>query len=164
MRLWHKDLIPVLPDKQLLGQWRECCAIAKNIAEKGTPNHLLVNKIMDYSIGHFYIYSEFVYLQMLRRGFRCNFGKFHNLIMRYTNNNVFQVFHLDDIFADWHNDRYYVQCFFNLQEKYDCGGISKDEWEKIHNALIERCLKRKDWTFKCDDFPGQISAVEVQLQ
>ena len=37
MRLWHKDLIYVLPRQQLLGQWRECCLIAKNIAEKGTP-------------------------------------------------------------------------------------------------------------------------------
>ena len=48
MRLWHKDLIDVLPNGQLLGQWRECCAIARNIKAKGTPNHLLVNKIMDY--------------------------------------------------------------------------------------------------------------------
>lgn len=28
MRLWHKDLIPALPRKQLLGQWRELCAIS----------------------------------------------------------------------------------------------------------------------------------------
>ena len=35
MRLWHKDLIDSLPRKQLLGQWRECCAIIKNIKEKG---------------------------------------------------------------------------------------------------------------------------------
>jgi uncharacterized protein (TIGR02328 family) len=34
MRLWHKDLISVLPRQQLLGQWRECCLIARNIAEK----------------------------------------------------------------------------------------------------------------------------------
>ena len=34
MRLWYKYLIGVLPQKQLLGQWRECCLIAKNIAEK----------------------------------------------------------------------------------------------------------------------------------
>ena len=47
MRLWHKDLIPVLPRQQLIGQWRECCLIAKQISEKGTPNHILVNKIMD---------------------------------------------------------------------------------------------------------------------
>ena len=46
MRLWHKDLIPALPRKQLLAQWRECCAIASNIAKKGTPNHILVNKVL----------------------------------------------------------------------------------------------------------------------
>ena len=50
MRLWHKDLISCLPRLQLIGQWRECCLIAKNIAEKGTPNHLLVNKIISYPI------------------------------------------------------------------------------------------------------------------
>lgn len=46
----------------------------------------------------------------------------------------------------------------------NCGGITRERWENIHNALIERCLERKDWAFKCDDFPGEISAVEVQLQ
>ena len=50
MRLWHKDLIPVLPRQQLLSQWRECCCIARNIVENGTPNHILVNKILDYPI------------------------------------------------------------------------------------------------------------------
>ena len=48
MRCWHKDLISVLPKQQLLGQWRECCLIAKNIAEQGTPNHILVNRIFNY--------------------------------------------------------------------------------------------------------------------
>ena len=48
MRLWCKDLIPYLPKLQLLSQWRECCAICSNIANKGTSNHILVNKIMNY--------------------------------------------------------------------------------------------------------------------
>ena len=29
MRLWHKDLIEVLPRQQLLGQWRELNSIFK---------------------------------------------------------------------------------------------------------------------------------------
>ena len=58
MRLWHKDLIPFLPRMQILGQWRECCLIAKSISENGTPNHILVNKIMDYPIEHFYRYTS----------------------------------------------------------------------------------------------------------
>ena len=34
MRLWHKDLITVLPRQQLIGQWRECCSIAKKLAKE----------------------------------------------------------------------------------------------------------------------------------
>lgn len=31
MRMWHKSLIDVLPDKQLIAQWRELCAIVGSI-------------------------------------------------------------------------------------------------------------------------------------
>ena len=27
MRLWHEQLIPILPKNQLLGQHRECCPL-----------------------------------------------------------------------------------------------------------------------------------------
>ena len=30
MRLWHEQLIPLLPKNQLLGQHRECCALRGN--------------------------------------------------------------------------------------------------------------------------------------
>ena len=39
--------------KQLIAQWRECSAIAGNIVKLGFPNHILVNKIMDYDIDEF---------------------------------------------------------------------------------------------------------------
>ena len=29
MRLWHYDLISVLPNKMLVSQWRECIAIKR---------------------------------------------------------------------------------------------------------------------------------------
>ena len=48
MRLWHKDLIPVLPRQQLLSQWREVCGIARDINAEGTHNHLLVNRVSNY--------------------------------------------------------------------------------------------------------------------
>lgn len=35
MRLWHYDLLDVLPRQQLCSQLRECVAIAKDIYEKG---------------------------------------------------------------------------------------------------------------------------------
>lgn len=35
MRLWHQDIIELLPRQQLLGQHRECCALRGNGC---TPN------------------------------------------------------------------------------------------------------------------------------
>lgn len=31
-----------------------------------------------------------------------------------------------------HNIRYLRQCYYNLQEKYDRGIITEEEWSKIH--------------------------------
>ena len=33
-----------------------------------------------------------------------------------------------------HNQRYLKQCFYNLQEKYDRGIISEEEYKKIRNV------------------------------
>ena len=129
MRLWHKDLIPVLPRRQLLGQWRECCMIAKNISEHGTPNHLLVNKIMDYPISDFFHYGLLVESEMIRRGYDCDFQRFAqhfdhpSLISTYFDSRL--------LYPDWHNLRYLRQCFSNLQEKFDCGGIPVGEWATL---------------------------------
>lgn len=130
MRLWHKDLIPVLPRQQLLGQWRECCAIAKRMHFNGTPGHILVNRVADFPIEHFIAYTTLVKDEMKNRGYK------------YDTKRITDWIHWDaffirrsDIFNDWHNDRYLKQCYYNLQEKYDCGGISKEEWEKIENSV-----------------------------
>ena len=72
MRLWHKDLIPVLPRRQLLSQWRECCAIAGEINKCGSPRSPLTRKIMDYPIEHFVIYSRCVIQEMTFRGYKVN--------------------------------------------------------------------------------------------
>jgi len=133
MRLWHKDLIRILPRQQLLSQWRECCCIARNITENGTPNHLLVNKILDYPAAHFNVYAIAVYDEMKRRGYKCDFDKFRRW---WCNRN--RDWELREIFPDWHNERYLRQCYYNLQEKYDCGGISEEEWNKLYNYFANR--------------------------
>lgn len=131
MRLWHRDLLPVLPRQQLLSQWRECCCIAKNIADNGTPNHILVNKIMCYSMDDFWNYTRLVTEEMRRRGYKVNIDNFTKHYYKFghplpdPNNKPF---------VGWHNDRYLQQCLFNLQEKFDCGGIPHDEWTKICRA------------------------------
>ena len=133
MRLWHKDLLSVLPRQQLLGQWRECCCIAKNIAEKGTPNHILVNRIMDYPIDHFYRFCVSVKSEMQKRNYKCDWTK----VRKYFPKESYKYVLKDDVFKSWHNDRYYIQCYYNLQEKYDCNGITDEEWDLIHNELMD---------------------------
>ena len=139
MRLWHKDLIEVLPRQQLVAQWRECCAIAKSIAEKGSPNHILVNKIMDYPITHFNTYVSYILHEMENRGYKCskiamdNYLK--NLESRYDYHDLELIVPYPDLFKDWHNERYLKQCVHNLQEKFDCGGITNLEWRKIVDKL-----------------------------
>ena len=135
MRLWHKDLIDALPDKQLKGQWRECCAIAKRIKEKETPNHILVNRIMDYPPEDFIIYAYMVYAEMFHRGYICYFETF----LRYYSASELRGIDYTDtsqstinrIFYNWHNEDYMDECYYNLREKYHCGGISDDEWARI---------------------------------
>lgn len=131
MRLWHKDLIKYLPSQQLRGQWRELHLIAKQIAEKGSPNHILVNPIMKYPIEHFYAYCWLVYHEMLLRGYSASMDKLTE-DLKDCNGNFNNYIYMKDIFKEWHNDRYLNQCLMNLQEKYDRGGIKDEEWRKIY--------------------------------
>ena len=42
---------------------------------------------------------------------------------------------------EWHNERYLDQCYYNLQEKFDCNGISEEEWNILNKKYFE--LKEK---------------------
>lgn len=138
MRLWHKDLIPVLPKRQLLSQWRECCAICSSIAKKRTPNHILVNKVLS-SRGDFYAYTQRVLEEMSRRGYKVSTDSQERFDIHFNNT----AFMFDEnsthfnIYPYWHNERYLRQCLYNLQEKYDCGGIPEDEWQTIESKFGE---------------------------
>ena len=131
MRLWHYRLLPYLPRLQLVSQWRECCCIAKSITEKGTPNHILVNKIMDYPIEHFIAYTTLIRNEMRNRGYKCDTSKFKKWMPDWD------AFTIDfgEIFYDWHNDIYLRQSLYNLEEKAICGGIPADEWQRIYDKF-----------------------------
>ena len=128
MRLWHKDMIEVLPRKQLLGQYRECCLIAKEISENGKINHILVNYVNNFRKYDLIAYTLLVAEEMKRRGYKCNLEKFTKYFNEYA---LEFIPKREEIFRDKHNYRYLKQCYYNLQEKFDCGGIPCDEWENI---------------------------------
>ena len=126
MRLWHKDLIEVLPRQQLLGQWRELNSIYKK-----QDKHILINFIYDYDITDIIWYSTLVYDEMIRRGYKCdtkNFERRYKMSMRLAKCVPIPY---GAIFKNKMNERYLKQCLYNLQEKYDCGGITQEEWQLI---------------------------------
>lgn len=142
MRLWHRDLIPYLPKMQLMGQWRELCCIASNLASQHTPNHILVNPILDYSPDHFEAYCNLIIHELIKHNINIHEPTLHELKDNVRSWRLYLKQELpfdyidvdwtldlgEPIYFDWHNDRYLKQCYYNLEEKYDRGGIPNDEW------------------------------------
>ena len=140
MRLWHYKLLPVLPRQQLLGQWRECCLIAKSIHDKGTPNHILVNPIMNYPIDHFIEYQVRVAVELKMRGYNVDPSKFIDYLYGDNKPEKKPYIPIYNLFPGWHTDEYYKQCYYNLEEKHDRGGITDEEWQLIK--------ENRDWMVK----------------
>lgn len=142
MRLWHYELLPHLPDKQVLSQWRECCSIAKVINDNGTPNHMLVNKVLEYPAEYFRTYCRMVCTELEDRGWTIGPTVYERLMDRIDE--AEQKGYFDEsnktelIFENWHNERYLYQCFYNLQEKYDCGGIPERQWNDLNDYMMKR--------------------------
>ena len=137
MRIWHWKLIPALPREQLVAAWRELSAIAGNLTTKGTPNHILVNKVLDYPREHFISYALYVRQEMTRRGYRTMDSVWDKIYCtRETDYGEIEFIPLEDLFPGWHNDRYLEQCYFNLEEKYDCGGVAQEWFEKVQNIYF----------------------------
>ncbi len=128
MRLWHKALIQYLPSLQLRGQYREVFLVATLLRRDGTPNHLLVNKVQEYPLTHLAAYLRAVTTEMEKRQLKYDKTKVADL---YSFLGDPAAVPFEDIFKDWHNDRYLRQCLYNLQEKADCGRPTSEEWASI---------------------------------
>lgn len=128
MRLWHNSLISVLPREQLVSQWRECSSIAGAIQKNGTPNHILVNFVLDYDYDHFISYAYYVRAEMTKRGYRTMDSVWNKIVALKPH---YSILPLDEVYKKKMNQEYYIICFCNLEEKYLCGGIKQEEWDKI---------------------------------
>lgn len=139
MRLWSYQLLPCLPNKMLVSQWRECVAIMRQW-KKGSLKHRLVSYVMNYDKDYFLSYVFKVVSELVNRGINFN-GKIYNEIRDFC----WQGQSYDElIYYPEHNERYLKQCYYNLQEKYDRGIIRDEEWEKIEKTYWE--VKRDDYS------------------
>ena len=55
---------------------------------------------------------------------------------QYRSNDLFFM-PIEKVFDGWHNERYLLQCLYNLQEKHDCGAIPDEEWKILTNKYPE---------------------------
>ena len=112
MRLWHVDILDLLPDLQLLAQKREVDLIWKDIKQGRKTNHILINYIWEYEDFTDRVKSYYILLEKAfdKRGF-----KFKNNCFEYGKAYIIY----ENPFPMQHNDRYLLQNFLNLQEKFD---------------------------------------------
>lgn len=135
MRLWHTKLITVLPQKQLVAQWRELSAIAGSIQKNGTPNHMLVNFVLDYDFDHFISYAFEIRKEMTKRNMKTMDSAWDKIVSLKPN---YQLIELKDIYRRKMNYEYFCICYYNLLEKVTCNSsLTEDEKDNYRDTLAE---------------------------
>ena len=107
MRLWHTQLISILPREQLTGLWREISAIAGSIQKKGTPNHILVNFVLNYDYDNFISYAAEVRKEMTLRNYKTMDTVWNKIVN--LKENWKPLLH-EDIYTEKMNDDYLEIC------------------------------------------------------
>ena len=134
MRLWHYKLLPVLPDKFIIAEWRECIAI-KRQWDKGTLKHRLVSYVMNYNRAYFLSYVLEVVKEMEKRKIKYN-QKYLEEIKAFCGletdleNKTFNYLTYPE-----HDERYLRQCYYNLQEKFDRDIINLADYNLINKTI-----------------------------
>ena len=134
MRLWHTSLIHALPREHLVAQWRELSAIAGKIQTSGTPNHVLVNFVMNYDLDHFISYAYYIRQEMNARKYRTMNSVWEKIESLKPD---WKLLPIEEVYKGKMSDFYLTVCYYNLYEKYDCGMFDDfDEIEKIYRRVI----------------------------
>ena len=128
IRLWHIDLVNVLPRQQLVAEWRELNSIFKK-----QDNHILINFVYDCPKEHLMYYTNLIIDEFHKRGYKIKSFDNYNTYFEGIQAPVYIA--PCNLFYGKMNDRYLRQCLYNLQEKFDCKGITEEEWSKIYDKF-----------------------------
>ena len=131
MRIWDYRLLPYLPDAQFKGQLRELVSVMHDWRDKETTNHLLINKVMEYSR-----HELVTYFVKYEAEYHKRYGKW--LMKQWEEFKKFddKIYPLNHIHFDgWHNKEYLRVCMANLYEKHFFGvgksRITDEEWQRL---------------------------------
>lgn len=108
MRLWHIDIIPYLPNSQLVAQWRELNSIYKK-----QDKHILINYIYNYDKQYLFNYTFAVIEELSTRNIKIkkwdNYDKYFIDLVGTINS---------ELKYPEHDNEYLTICYYNLKEKY----------------------------------------------
>ncbi len=144
MGLWHYKLIPVLPDTQLIAQWRELNAI---FSPNSNTNHILINYIYNYDKWFLHHYTKLVTDEMLNRGMKIKSWAKHSEYFQVPIAPVKGVREFvkgyDQNYAE-HDHEYLLICYYNLLEKHLRGQKDLDEkvFASIQNVVCDEIMFR----------------------
>ena len=116
MRLWHEQIIHLLPKNQLLGQHRECCALRGNGWNK---KHKTVNYVFTYSPYNLFVYHSKIMDEMEKRGYRVSIewrDKNYRGQKAESYSNLEETSIFTPIYKE-HNNEYLIECIENLAGK-----------------------------------------------
>ena len=116
MRLWHEQILHLLPSNQLRGQHRECCALRGNGWNR---KHKTVDYIFLYSPYHLFAYHSLVMDEMERRGYKVSIEWRDK---NYRGKKAERYYNLEEKIIDKpiykeHNVEYLDECIENLKNK-----------------------------------------------
>lgn len=116
MRIWHEEIIHLLPKNQLLGQHRECCALRGNGWNK---KHKTVDYIFTYSPYNLFMYHSKIMDEMEKRGYRVSRewrDKNYRGQKAESYSNLEETSISTPIYKE-HNNEYLAECIENLAGK-----------------------------------------------
>ena len=140
MRLWHQDLLPLLPAPQILGQHRECCALRGK--GWGRP-HSTVNYVFTHPRWWLWLYHMQVMYEMLSRGYHpdvCwytydyrgkNLPRSFELLAASEVNAKIQKNRVCGVIYPEHNYQYLTECIDNLKRKGKTSDVIIEEMERL---------------------------------
>ncbi len=126
MRLWHHEMIDLLPKSQLLAQWRELNSIfAKE------DRHILINYIYEYPKEHLFVYTSSILQEMRARNI--NIRTIDKMKCYFSDIDPNNIVH--EPFSGHHDDEYFEICYFNLKEKFLRGqkDFERERFDKLED-------------------------------
>jgi uncharacterized protein (TIGR02328 family) len=139
MRLWHYKLLPYLPGKQLMGQWRECLALLGNGWGR---KHSTVDYIFKYEKTHLLAYTMLVVNEAIGRNYHCNMALIvKQLAKNHTDEEIQNIDYFGQQLANRvakdkevlyleHDEKYLMDCLLNLVGK-GTTPYQYENWQEI---------------------------------